>query len=259
MTESPLRVEGRVALITGSGHLVRVSVAKATAKEITAAGGKAIVHIGNVADRNVANAVVKTAVDNFGCIDIVINNAGHDMLDVHVGGAWNVTQEAWPYMKGQNYGRVVMIASPVILGAVQQSSYGAAKMAVMELARSIAIEGKQHNILVNTMVPMAATLGNTKKMEDGQLRSLMEAYMPARDIAPTVTWLGHETSQVNGETVMAINRLITWVFLAETKGFFGPAEGEWTPESVRDNWHKVVDEKECNALAFIDSNTGLSR
>ena len=72
--------------------------------------------------------------------------------------------------------------------------------------------------------------------------------MPSRDIAPTVAWLAHESSQVNSETVAAISRLVTRVFLAETKGYFGSAEEEWTIESVRDNWHKV-DETEYSAPA----------
>jgi NAD(P)-dependent dehydrogenase (short-subunit alcohol dehydrogenase family) len=284
MSESPLRFDGRVALITGSSQglgreyallLSRLgasvvinsttsSTAEATAKEITDAGGKAIVHVGSVADRDVATAMVKTAVNNFGHIDIVINNAGNavsgdfdqspdsnlwDMLGVHVGGAWNVTQAAWPHMKSQKFGRVIMISSPMIFGAAQQAAYGAAKMAVMGLAKSIAIEGKQHNILVNTVAPMAATPRSIKDIKDEQLRGFMENYMPSRDIAPTVAWLAHESSQVTGETVAAINRLVTRVFLAETKGYFGSADEEWTIESVRDNWHKVVDETEYSAPA----------
>lgn len=132
----------------------------------------------------------------------------------------------------------------MILDAARQVAYGAAKIAVMGLAKFIAIEGKEHNILVNTVAPMAATPGNVKDIKDEQLRSFMENYTPSPDIAPTVAWLAHESSQVTGETVAAISRLVTRVFLAETKGYFGSADEEWTIESVRDNWHKVVDETE---------------
>ncbi|KAJ4014640.1 bifunctional hydroxyacyl-CoA dehydrogenase/enoyl-CoA hydratase fox2 [Fusarium irregulare] len=279
MPESPLRFEGRVAIITGSGRglgreyallLSRLgasvvinsttdSTAEATTKEIINAGGKAIAQVGSVADRDVASAIVKAAIDTFGRIDIIINNAGGanggdfdqspdsnlwDMMGVHIGGAWNVTQAAWPHMKEQKFGRVIMISSPMIFGGAQQSTYAAAKMAVMGLAKSIAIEGKQHNILVNTVAPMAFTPGSTAYVENKQTRSLMEANMPARDVATTVAWLVHESSQVNGETVAAVSRLVTRIFVAETKGYFGPAEGDWTLESVRDNWQNVVDERD---------------
>ncbi|UPL01502.1 hypothetical protein LCI18_012436 [Fusarium solani-melongenae] len=279
MAGNSLRFDGRVAIVTGSGRglgreyallLSRLgaalvinstssSTAEATAKEITDAGGKAVVHIGSVSDREVANAIVKTAIDNFGRVDIVINNAGGanagdfdqtsddklwDMLGVHVGGSWNVTQAAWSHMKSQKFGRVVMIASPVMFGSAQQSTYGAAKLALMGLAKSIAIEGKEHNILVNTVAPMAYTPGSAAFVTDEQTQAFMEASMPARDVACTVAWLAHESSEVNGETVAAVSRLVTRIFLAETKGYFGAADQDWTVESVRDNWQKVMDETE---------------
>lgn len=279
MAGNSLRFDGRVAIVTGSGRglgreyallLSRLgaalvinstssSTAEATAKEIVDAGGKAVIQIGSVADREVANAIVKAAIDNFGRVDIVINNAGGanggdfdqtsddklwDMLGVHVGGSWNVTQAAWPHMKSQKFGRVVMIASPVMFGSAQQSTYGAAKLALMGLAKSIAIEGKEHNILVNTVAPMAYTPGSAAFVTDEQTQAFMEASMPARDVASTVAWLAHESSEVNGETVAAVSRLVTRIFLAESKGYFGPADQDWTVESVRDNWQKVMDETE---------------
>ncbi|KAM0544343.1 hypothetical protein ACHAPJ_011879 [Fusarium lateritium] len=278
MSETPLRFDGRVAIITGSGrglgreyalllsrlgaavviNSTTASTAEATVKEINNAGGKAIAHIGSVSDRSVANARVKAAIENFGRIDIVINNAGGadavdfdqtydsqlwDMLGVHVGGSWNVTQAAWPYMKKQNFGRIIMTASHMMFGGAQQSTYGAAKMAVMGMAKALAIEGKQHGILVNTVSPMAYTPGSAAYVDE-QTRTLIEAKMPAADVAITVAWLAHECSQVTGETVGLTNRLVTRVFLAETKGYFGPADEDWTLESVRDNWHKVLDESE---------------
>ncbi|WZH49634.1 uncharacterized protein QYS62_010837 [Fusarium acuminatum] len=152
MSEPPLQFDGRVALVTGSSQglgreyallpsrlgasaiisITTLPTVKSIAKEITDTGGKAIVHIGSVADRNVANAMVNSAVDNFGHMDIVINNAGNaaggdfdqspdselrDMLDIHIGGAWN------PHMKSQKFGRIVMISSPMIFDAVRQAAY----------------------------------------------------------------------------------------------------------------------------------------
>lgn len=278
MSSAPLRFDGRVAIVTGSGrglgreyalllgHLGAAVVvnstssatAEATAKDIIEAGGKAIAHVGNVADRELANALVKTAVDKFERIDIIINNAGGangsdfdrisdsqlwDMLGVHLGGSWNVTQAAWPYMKSQKFGRVVLITSPVMFGSGQQSSYGAAKLGLLGLAKCLAIEGKEHNIFVNTVAPMGFTPGAAASGQNEQTQNFMKDYMPARDVAPTVAWLVHEDSKVNGEAVAAVSRLVTRIFLAETKGFFGSADKEWTIETVRNNWDKVVDEK----------------
>ncbi|RSM20666.1 hypothetical protein CDV31_000352 [Fusarium ambrosium] len=218
------------------------STAEATAKEITDASGEAVVHVGSVADREVAHAIVKAAIDNFGRIDIVINNAGGanggdfdqtsddklwNMLGIHVEGSWNVTQAAWPYTKSQKFSRVIMIASPVMFGSAQQSTYGAAKLALMGLAKSIVIEGKEHNILVNTVAPMAYTPGSTAFVMDDQTKAFMEASMPARDVAQTVAWLAHESSEVTGETVAAVSRLVTRIFLAESRGYFGPADQDW--------------------------------
>ncbi|RTE68869.1 hypothetical protein BHE90_016759 [Fusarium euwallaceae] len=147
-------------------------------------------------------------------------------------------------MKSQKFGRVIMIASPVMFDSAQQSTYGAAKLALMGLAKTIAIEGKERNILVNTVAPMAYTPGSAAFVTDDQTKASMEASMPARDVAQTVAWLAHESSEVTGETVAAVSRLVTRIFLAESKGYFGPADQDWTVESVRDNWDKVMDETE---------------
>ncbi|PKX89466.1 NAD(P)-binding protein [Aspergillus novofumigatus IBT 16806] len=279
MSSTCLRFDGRVAIVTGSGrglgreyalllgragaavivNSTTAATAEATAKSIIEAGGKAVTHIGSVADRGVANALVKTAVDNFGRIDIVINNAGSahgsdfdrisdsqlwDMLGVHLGGSWNVTQAAWPYMKSQKFGRVVLITSPIMFGSAQQSAYGAAKLGVLGLAKCIAIEGKEHNIFVNTVAPMAFTPGSATTVQDEGTRNFMMEHMPAHEVAPTVAWLVHEDSKVNGEAVAAAGRLVTRIFLAETKGFFGSVNDDWTIETIRSNWDKVVDEKD---------------
>ncbi|GIK05217.1 hypothetical protein Aspvir_009321 [Aspergillus viridinutans] len=229
MSSASLRFDGRVAIVTGSGRglgreyallLGRLgaavvvnsttpATAEATAKDIIDAGGKAIAHVGNVADRELANALVKTAVDKFGRIDIVINNAG-----------------------GAN-------------------AYGAAKLGLLGLAKSLAIEGKEHNIFVNTVAPMGFTPGSAASVQDEQTQHFMKEHMPARDVAPTVAWLVHEGSKVNGEAVAAVSRLVTRIFLAETKGFFGSADKYWTIETVRNNWDKVVDGKDYSVHTDI--------
>ena len=279
MSSTPLRFDGRVAIVTGSGrglgreyalllarlgaavvvNSITTATADATVKDITEAGGTAIAHVGSVTEREVANALVKAAILKFGRIDIIVNNAGTaqgsdfdrtadsqlwDMLGVHVGGSWNVTQAAWPYFKSQHFGRVVLITSPLMFGGAQQSAYAAAKLSLVGLAKCIAIEGKAHNINVNTVAPMGYTPGSAVTTQDEQTQNIMKAYMPANDVAPTVAWLVHEDCKVTGEAFAAVNKLVTRIFLAETKGFFGSPDQDWTIETVRNNWNKVVDEKD---------------
>jgi NAD(P)-dependent dehydrogenase (short-subunit alcohol dehydrogenase family) len=228
-----------------------------TLEEITKAGGKAIAHVGSVADRAVANAMVEAAVKTFGRIDIVINNAGNgdtsyfedvsssklwDMLGVHVGGSWNVTQAAWPHMKKQKYGRVIMTTSLMMVGLETQSVYGTAKMALVGLTKAIALDGKEHNIHVNSVAPSGYTPLAERALQNEQLLDLMRRFMPAAEVAPAVLWLVHEGCEVNGESFTAQGRLVARLFLAETLGFHGPADRDWNMEIIRDNWNKVVDE-----------------
>ena len=287
MSQKPLRFDNRVAIVTGSGRglgrehallLGRLgaavvvnsntpSTAEKTVKDIVNAGGKAIVYVGSVADRAVADALVKKAVDTFGRIDIVINNAGFtkpaafesatnaflsEILDVHVGGSFNVTQAAWPYMRKQRYGRVVMITSHWIFGKAEQSVYAAAKLAVVGLTKTISLEGREHNILVNSVATAGFTDSIMENTESVQAQELMKQYIPAAEAAPPVLWLTHEDCKVSGETIGAMGRIVTRIFIAETHGFQGAAGEEWKVETVRDNWPKVIGEKDYAVHASTD-------
>ena len=143
--------------------------AERVVKEITDAGGEAIADTHSVSTPEGGAALVATALEHFGRVDIVVNNAGilrdktfHNMtpdlldpvLDVHLRGAFNVTRPAWIAMREQSYGRVVNTSSNSgILGNFGQSNYGAAKMGLVGLTRVLAVEGAKYNIKVNAIAP----------------------------------------------------------------------------------------------------------
>src|SRR5206468_3652176 len=143
------------------------------AKEIEAAGGVAVADTNTVATPEGGAAIVQAALDAFGQVDIVVNNAGilqdktfHNMtadmdravIDVHLHGAFNVTRPAWVRMREQGYGRVINTASNSgLLGNFGQANYGAAKMGLVGFTRVLAQEGAKYNIKVNALAPVART------------------------------------------------------------------------------------------------------
>ena len=199
---SELRFDGRVAIITGAGqglgksHALLLasrganvvvndvggsvtgegsdgSVAELVVSEIRAGGGEAVADVNSVANADGGAAIVQTALDAYGRLDIVINNAGilHDkmfedmttdlvdpILDVHLKGAFNVTRPAFVVMQKQGYGRVVNTCSASgILGSPSKANYAAAKTGLIGLTRVIAAEGAPHNIKANALSPIAYT------------------------------------------------------------------------------------------------------
>jgi len=154
---------------SGGGH----NMADEVVKEITEAGGTAVANYDSVATPEGGEAIVQSALDNFGQVDIVINNAGilrdrtfiklsgEDLalvLDVHLKGAFYVTKPAFARMKEQGYGRIVMTSSSSgLLGNFGQTNYGAAKMGLVGLCHVLALEGAKYNIRCNAIAPTAAT------------------------------------------------------------------------------------------------------
>jgi NAD(P)-dependent dehydrogenase (short-subunit alcohol dehydrogenase family) len=190
-------LKGRVAIVTGAGgglgrahalelakHGARVVVndlgadregssARKVADEIRHAGGEAIVNGGSVTDFSAMEAMVKQAVDAWGRVDILVNNAGilrdksfakmtlddfRLVIDVHLMGSVNCTKAVWSLMRDQNYGRIVMTTSSSgLYGNFGQANYAAAKMALVGLMQTLALEGEKSNIRVNCIAPTAAT------------------------------------------------------------------------------------------------------
>ena len=223
--------------------------AEQVAKEIDGLGGVAVPDTNSVATPEGGKAIVQTALDAFGRIDIVVNNAGilrdktfHNMepamvdavIDVHLKGAFWVTQPAWVKMREQNYGRVINTSSNSgILGNFGQTNYGAAKMGLVGLTRVLAQEGARYNIKVNAVAPVART-----RMTEDILGAMNEKVDP-KLVSPLVAWLAHEDCPVTGEIYSAAAGRIARFFVGLTEGYYNP---NLSMEDVRDHFEQIREE-----------------
>jgi NAD(P)-dependent dehydrogenase (short-subunit alcohol dehydrogenase family) len=273
-----LGFDGKVAIITGAGgglgrsHALELarrgalivvndlggsvdgqggseSAAQKVVDEITGAGGEAVASFDSVATPEGGESIVQSAVDAFGKVDIVINNAGilrdksfHNMtpdlsdpvIDVHLRGAFNVTRPAWVRMREQGYGRVVNTSSGAgIFGNFGQANYGAAKMGLVGFTRVLAVEGAKYDIKANAIAPVAKT-----RMTEDILGPVADRLGPEY-VTPVVTFLAHETCPVSGEVYTVGGGHVARVFIGVTPGW---TDTEQTPESVRDHFEQIRDE-----------------
>jgi NAD(P)-dependent dehydrogenase (short-subunit alcohol dehydrogenase family) len=233
--------------VDGSG--ADAGPAAKVAKEINDLGGVAVADNSSVATPEGGEAIVRTAIEAFGRVDIVVNNAGilrdktfHNLtpdllepvLDVHLKGAFYVTKPAWVHMRGQSYGRVINTSSNSgILGNFGQSNYGAAKMGLVGLTRVLAAEGSKHNIKVNAIAPVART-----RMTEDILGNMADRIDPAL-VSPVVAWLAHEDCPVTGEIYSAAGGRIARFFIGLTEGYYNE---KLTVEDVRDNFAQIRSE-----------------
>ena len=286
MTVDPTKLtfDGQVAIVTGAGgglgreHArllaergARVVVndvggsvdgtgsatgpAERVVAEITAAGGVAVADVHSVATPEGGRAIVQTALDAFGTVDIVVNNAGilrdkafHKMtdeeltpvLDVHLKGAFYVTLPAWAHMRAQGYGRVICTASSAgLLGNFGQANYGAAKMGLVGLTRVLAIEGARSNVKANVIVPLART-----RMTEEVLGKVADLVDPAL-VSPVVAVLAHESCPVTGHVYSAGGGFVARYFVGLTNGW-ATTRGRLEPEEVLAH------------LATVDDTDGFS-
>ena len=292
------RFDGRVAIVTGAGRGIGRAYARLLAErgasvvvndlggstsgegadaapaeqvaaEITAAGGIAIADGSDVASVDGAQHLVAAAVERFGRIDVVVNNAGimrwagmpdvdADSLErhlaVHVGGSFNTTRAAWPHMVEQHYGRIVMTASAGMFGHPHNTSYATAKAGVVGLTRSVHLAGAPHGIKVNVIAPAAMTRLAGPGVEDPDDDDPMAPAL----VAPMVAYLAHEDCPVSGEIYAAGAGRFSRIFLATTPGWLA-VDGAPSVEDVAAHWAAINDESGYSLPAdLMDWSAGFT-
>uniref|UniRef100_A0A669Q742 Hydroxysteroid 17-beta dehydrogenase 4 n=3 Tax=Phasianus colchicus TaxID=9054 RepID=A0A669Q742_PHACC len=221
------------------GHGKSSSAADKVVSEIRANGGKAIPNYDSVED---GEKLVKSALEAFGRIDrsfVRISDEDWDIIHrIHLRGSFLVTRAAWNHMKNQKFGRIIMTSSAAgIYGNFGQANYSAAKLGLLGLSNTIAIEGRKYNIHCNTIAPTAGSrLTQTVMPQD-----LIDAFKPEY-VAPLVLWLCHETCMENGSLFEVGAGWIGKLRWERSLGAIVRVKDQpMTPEAVRDKWEKVCD------------------
>ncbi|GAB2658609.1 SDR family NAD(P)-dependent oxidoreductase [Nocardia goodfellowii] len=272
-----LRFDGRVAVITGAGRGLgrayaellaargarvvvndsggtlrgdrrEAEVAADVVRGIRDFGGTAVACTDSVATPAGGQAIIDTALDTYGRVDILIHNAGtvrpgsltelsfedfEAVLDVHLRGAFHVVRAAFPHLSAAGYGRVVLTSSiGGLYGNQRVANYAVAKSAMIGLSNVIALEGAAVGVTSNVIVPAALT-----RMAEGIDTS---AYPPMQPelVAPAVGWLAHESCSVSGEMLVAIAGRVARAYIAETPGVYQPS---WTVEQIAGHIDEIRD------------------
>ena len=279
--ENEIRFDGRVAVITGAGaglgRTYALELARRGAKvvvndfggardgagqgssspadqvvhEIRQSGGEAVASYDSVATPQGGEKIIKTALDAFGRVDILINNAGilrdkgflkmepeawQAVLDVHLNGAYHVTRPAFQAMRENNYGRIVMTTSAAgLYGNFGQTNYSSAKLALVGLMNTLRLEGHKYNIKANTIAPVAAS----RLTEDVMPPDLFEKLKPDY-IAGIVAYLCSENCRETGAVFNAAAGYYSRAAILTGPGvMLGNGKNPPTPEDIRDHFKQI--------------------
>ena len=239
-------------------------------EEIKAAGGQAVACHASVADEQGAASIVQAALDAFGRIDVVVNNAGiadpdlfedlslerfRTMVDVHYLGTVNVTFAAWPHMLEAGYGRIVNTTSEGALGTVPKcTSYGGAKGGVLAFTKALANDAMRHGLKVNAVAPRANTrlsapwvLAKTYDLpEDVFTESDTMAQFRPELVSPAAVFLAHESCALNGEVLVSGGGQVMRMVIMENEGITKDA---LSPEDIADNLDQLMDLSNAHEVA----------
>jgi NAD(P)-dependent dehydrogenase (short-subunit alcohol dehydrogenase family) len=292
-----IRYDGKVAIVTGAGgglgrsHAIELAkrgakvvindlgggvdgsggssaAAQAVVAEIEALGGEAIANGANVAKYNEVEAMVKQAMDKWGRVDILINNAGilrdksfakgslEDfklVLDVHLMGSVNCTKACWEIMREQAYGRIVVTTSSSgLYGNFGQTNYGSAKMGVIGMMNTLAQEGAKYNIRINALAPTAGT-----RMTEGLIPEEAFALLTPETVTPAVLYLVSEDAP-NKTIICAGAGAYSVAKIIETDGVW-LAPADQTPEGIAANWDAITSPKgETQPQAGIEQTVKMA-
>ncbi len=225
------------------------AAADGVVNEIRAAGGEAVANYDSVED---GDKIIETAIRAFGRVDILVNNAGilrdtsfqkmsqadWDLIyRVHVLGAFKTTQAAWNHMREGGYGRILVTSSAAgIYGNFGQANYSVAKLGLVGLSNTLAIEGRKKNVLVNAIAPIAGS----RMTETVLPKELLDALKPEY-VSPLVAWLAHESCTDSGGLYEVGGGLVTRLRWERTVGHTFRLGRVLTPEAVRDHWNTITD------------------
>lgn len=270
------RFDGRAAIVTGAGrglgraHALLLasrgarvivndlggttqglgadsSPAQAVVQEIIAAGGEAIANGDSV---NEGDKIVQAALDHFGRIDIVVNNAGilrdvsfgkmtdddwDAVMQVHLRGAYKVTRAAWGHMREAGFGRIVMTSSSSgIYGNFGQANYAAAKLGLYGFVNTLALEGKKYNVLANAIAPTAAS-----RMTESIIPADLAEKLQPEYVSPLVAYLCHESTHETGNLYEVAAGWIAKLRWERTYGSQIPLDDATSIEAVASQWGQI--------------------
>ena len=252
---------GAMVVVNDVARLDSGSAAEAVVREIEEAGGTAVASHDTVATPEGGKAIVDLAMERFATIDAVIHNAGvwrhkyfeemtadqlDPVLDVHLRGAFFVTQPAWAIMQAKAYGRIVLTSSSTgAFGRLAGSNYAAAKAAMLGLARALALEGAPHGIRTNCILPVAP-FRNRGPVPQELLDHLHSSGLAPEDagperVAPIVTYLASAACSVSGEAFSAGGGRFGRVFIGVADGWMGPLDGCATAEDIEAHLPEIRD------------------
>jgi NAD(P)-dependent dehydrogenase (short-subunit alcohol dehydrogenase family) len=236
------------------GDGVEIGPAETVVQEIKALGGEAVACTESVATPAGGKAIIQSALDHYGRIDVLIHNAGNvrrgslkeisfedfdAVLDVHLRGGFNVVRAAFPLMAKAGYGRMVLTSSiGGFYGNREVVNYSVSKAGLIGLCNTVALEGAPDGVKCNIILPGAVT-----RMAEGLDISQYPPMEPEL-VAPVVGWLSHESCSVSGEYLVSVGGRVARAYVAETPGVYRPS---WTIDDVkneidaiRNNDHPVI-------------------